>query len=314
MKASGAYLKGAEGNTYRPPLKSRWIGTASAMLSAIIFGFNPLMAQSAYRGGSNDIAFIFYSTVIALPVLAVMMKMLRIPFLPEKKQIKGILATGLFGAVTTMLLFCAYNYVATGIATTLHFTYPTFVAIGSVLILSQKLTKGKVGALLLSLCGIALAADFSGSANMLGIVLALTSGLTYALYILLMDKTGLKYMHFIRACFYFAFIKAVVSGIYGGVSGKLVIRMNGMAVGMTVLLGLLATIGAVVLFQIGVRYAGPSNAAIFSMLEPVTSLIVGFLFMNESMAPAKIAGCLLILSGIVLTVGEERKAKTAGGS
>ena len=289
------------------PAKSKQIGILSAALSALIFGFNPLIAKNAYAGGSNEMAFIFYSTAIAIPVLIVVLLILKLPLLPDKRQLPALFATGVFGAVTTMLLFASYNFVATGIATTLHFTYPTFVAVGSIFVLKQKLTKGKVMALVLSLGGIYLAADFTGGVDARGILLALISGMTYASYILCMDKTGLKDINFLQICLWLSVVKLIITGGYGMAAGQLNVHMNGIAWIMTLLLALLASIGAMSLFQIGVRYSGASNAAIFSMLEPVTSLVVGFFFMNEHMTALKWLGCVLILSGIVMTVLDDRK-------
>ena len=48
-------------------------GIGSAMLSAVIFGANPMIAKAAYMGGSNDIALVFGSTLAALPILMALM-------------------------------------------------------------------------------------------------------------------------------------------------------------------------------------------------------------------------------------------------
>ncbi|MCI6019633.1 MAG: DMT family transporter, partial [Clostridiales bacterium] len=120
-------------------------------------------------------------------------------------------------------------------------------------------------------------------------------------------KTGLKDINFLQICLWLSVVKLIITGGYGMAAGQLNVHMNGTAWIMTLLLALLAGIGAMSLFQIGVRYSGASNAAIFSMLEPVTSLIVGFFFMNEHMTALKWLGCVLILLGIVMTVLDEKK-------
>lgn len=285
-------------------------GTIATMLSALIYGFNPLLAVNAYNRGSNEIAFIVYSAVVCLVVSIVILKVMKQPIKPDKGSIPGLLLTGFFGTVTTILLFTAYNYVDSGIATTMHFTYPTFVAIGSIFVLKEKLTKYKIAALLVSLVGIFFAADFihSGSANLLGILIALISGMTYAGFILSMDKTGAKNLHFMRMCLYMTVIRLVMTFVYGAVVGKLAVSFDPTMWIITVVFALLVSIGATVLFQLGVRNAGASNAAIFSMFEPVTSIIVGFALMGEQFALIKMLGCVLILFGIVLTIMDGAKA------
>lgn len=286
------------------------LGTIATMLSALIYGLNPLMAVNAYNRGSNEIAFIAYSTILCVIVAFIVCKVMKQPIKPDKGSVPGLLLTGFFGAITTILLFTSYNYVDSGIATTLHFTYPTFVAIGSIFVLKEKLTKYKIAALAVSLIGIFFAADFihSGSANILGILIALISGMTYAGFILSMDKSGAKNLHFMRMCLYMSVIKLVMTFAYGAVVGKLAVSLDPVMWIITVVFALLVAIGATVLFQLGVRDAGASNAAIFSMFEPVTSIVVGFMLMGEQFAIIKMVGCVLILFGIVLTIMDGAKA------
>lgn len=290
----------------------RIAGMGSAMLSAVIFGANPMIAKAAYMGGSNDIALVFSSTLSALPILTAFMLLFKIPFALSKHQIRHILLTGFLGGVTTMLLFSAYNFVATGIATTLHFTYPAFVGLGSVILLGRKMNRMKVGALVMSLAGISLAAGSGSMGDMRGIVLALASGITYAAYILYLDKSGLKQMNFIKLCLYLSIVKTVIAGVYGLMAGRLTVRLSPYGFWMTILMGILAVILAVILFQIGVCYTGAANAAVYSLLEPVTSLLLGFLFMNEQITMAKGIGCLFILSGIFLTIKGDKISDLGG--
>lgn len=281
-------------------------GTGSAMLSAVIYGVNPMMAKVAYDNGSTEAAVILYSSLAVVPILIVILLAMKTPLLPKRKDIKSIFMLCFFQAVTTILLYASYNFTATGIATTMHFTYPTLVAIGGILFFKQKLTKKKMAALVFSLIGIALAADFAGVGSIKGIVLALASGVTYTAYILTMDYGGLKDKNIFSLCLYMSVGKVIATAIYGTATKSLNVHMNITAWEMILLLGISASIGATVLFQIGIRYIGSCNAAIFSMFEPVTSLAVGFWFMSEAMTAFKLIGCVLILSGIILTSLDNR--------
>jgi len=306
MVAAGKMCK-QQKDAYKMPVKSAWTGVISAMLSAVIYGFNALIATVARNGGINEVSLTMLSAAVAAVVLFSVVALLKIKILPERSQILPIIMAGIFGGTTQLLLFGSYHYVSSGIATTLHFTYPTFVAVGGIFVLKQKLTKSKVLALLVSLFGVYLAADFSGSASMTGVVLAVISGITYASYILVMDKTGLKNMNFFKMCGYMAVMRALIAGLYGLCTENIEISANMQAWGMVLVLGLASSCGANILFQVGVRYTGASNASIFSMFEPVTSIIVGFLILNESMNALKFVGCVLILSGIIITVMGEKK-------
>lgn len=282
-------------------------GIISAVISAILFGCEPLVALVAYDHGNNAIAFIFYATVIALIALFVILKIMKISILPKKKDVLPLILSGFFAALTTILLFISYNYIASGIATTLHFTYPTIVALGGVLLFKQKMTIQKILALLLSLAGIVCVADFSGNFSMTGVAIALISGVTYSTYILIMDHSEIKQIHFLKLSFYMAVVKLFVTLIFGLFQKSLVIPINGISIWMMILFAIGISIGAVTLFQIGVRDTGGSDAAIFSMFEPITSIIVGVSVFHDHLTGLKLLGCILILTGIVLTAMRTKK-------
>lgn len=285
----------------------RVFGTGCSMLSAVIYGFNPLMVFFVCSNGGSTMTFLFYSALLSLPLLFGMIRFQKVFLRPAKGQGKALFLLGFFGVITSLLLYTSYNYISSGIATTLHFVYPTFVMIGSVLVLRQKITKGKLLALSLSLAGIVLAADLTGEFRPLGMVLALSSGLTYACYIIWMDKTGLKDEDCWKICFYIALMKALVPLIMGLPTGELLVHMNIRAWGALLFVAAFQIVLGNVLFQEGVRHVGASYAAIFSLFEPVTSLIVGFCLMGEDMTVLKLMGCVAILAGIIVITLESRE-------
>ena len=65
--------------------------------------------------------------------------------------------------------------------------------------------------------------------------------------------------------------------------------------------------GAISLFQLGIRYTGAVAAAILSTLEPITSVILGVLVLGELFTTRKIAGCVCILFSVVLIAAAGKK-------
>lgn len=63
---------------------------------------------------------------------------------------------------------------------------------------------------------------------------------------------------------------------------------------------------ATVLLQIGVKEVGSQKASILAALEPVTSILVGVLFLNEPLRWSTVLGALLVISStMVLILGEK---------
>ena len=73
------------------------------------------------------------------------------------------------------------------------------------------------------------------------------------------------------------------------------------ALGLSFLLAVSTSFLAVSLLQWGIRLLGASSAALFSMLEPITSVAVGCLALAESVSRRSLLGCALILAGVALT-------------
>lgn len=107
--------------------------------------------------------------------------------------------------------------------------------------------------------------------------------------------------------FYLCLFGAALSGIYGGVTGQLALHLTGQAWLFAFLVSICASVGAISLFQLGIRYTGASTAAILSTLEPITSVILGVLVLGELFTARKIAGCLCILLSVVLIAAAGKK-------
>ena len=67
-----------------------------------------------------------------------------------------------------------------------------------------------------------------------------------------------------------------------------------------VLIAVVSTVVAVSCFFAGLRRVGPSEAAILSTFEPVVTVALAFLALNERLTPAQLAGGALVLAAVIL--------------
>ena len=109
-------------------------GICCTLLSAVIFGFTPILVRIAYEGGANSITITFLRAWLALPLLYALMHRRHIPLRLEDSQVKHVLLLGIVGScATTVCLYMSYNFISVGMATTLHFIYPILVSLGCAL-------------------------------------------------------------------------------------------------------------------------------------------------------------------------------------
>ena len=69
-----------------------------------------------------------------------------------------------------------------------------------------------------------------------------------------------------------------------------------------ILMGLLATTLALMLFQKGLLLCGEIKASMFSTFEPITGLLIGAIFQGEVLSLVEMCGILLILLSVIVLV------------
>ena len=296
-------------------------GILLTMLSAITFGFAFTLGPMTYgEGGSNPITLTFLRNFLSLPILLLILWQQKISLRVTAKELASLAILGGIGnAVTTWMLFIAFSLIDVGIATTIHFIYPVFVTIGCVLFYKEKLGLQKIIALLIATSGIGcffFGVDMSAGLNgnmFLGLILAVASGMTYAFYIIYMDKSGLKNQPVFKISFYVAATSSIAMGIFGTANGQLTLStLTPKSWVISTVFALLCTVVALSLLQIGIKHVGASTAAILTTFEPITSIVCGVLLLGESVTTVKIVACALIMTGVVtLSLAKQKKLAPA---
>ena len=289
-------------------MKSRTIGYLAVMISGMIFGTMPLLAKFIFSQGGNSINLVFWRFFFALPVLYYFIRRNpKIDFKITKLQRKNLLYVGIFGyAATAMTLYVSYNFIATGVATTLHFVYPILVIIGSAVFYKDRLTFIKVFCGILSTAGIYLLYSGELSGSLFGIFMALLSGVTYAFYVLYIDKSGLKELPSLKLTFYLSVIASISMFFFAIFTGQFTLQLTLPGWAVTLFLSIFVTLGAVNLLNVGIQRIGSQSSGILSTLEPITSIILGVLIFNEVLNIEIVIGCALILTAVVLIVKFDR--------
>lgn len=141
--------------------------------------------------------------------------------------------------------------------------------------------------------------DGSGEINLTGIFLSFASSITFAFYTIYLDKSGLKEMSTIKLTFYLCLIASIMMLIFSLVTNTFTINIKPIGWLMAMFLSLSVGLG-VNLFQIGIKIVGSQNTSILSTFEPITSVIVGILILNESFGIKTFFGIGLILLAVIM--------------
>lgn len=273
-------------------------------LSAIIFGLMPLLTKIIIARGATSLTIAFFRVFYVTIVLFFVLKIKKIDLHIEKREWLSVILTSVFGSgLTIIILNESYNYVDTGIATSLHFLYPLFVAILCCFFYGEKIKKKQIISLSFALVGI-ICFMSKGNGSLFGYFLAIASGLTYAFYLVKMDKTGLVKMNALKLSFYLALFTMLEIFTINLFMQDVVFKMDAIAYGLLLVLALSSSFLATVLLQKGVLLLGSTRASFICLLEPVTSMIVGILFLGEALTLNKGLGTLAIIISLIIFLKE----------
>ena len=274
-------------------------GIIYVLISALIYGFTPVLCSMTYDMGNTPLTITFFRSFFVLPVLAILMKKDHISMKITKIELGKVFVIALFGAVlTTLLLYSSYQYIAVGTATTLHFLYPLFVTLICHFIYRDSMRKTQIIALFISLVGVAFFINLNDLSAIQGIVMALISGFTFSIYLVGIEKFGVSNMHSYKLSFYIAMWVCICLVIVNLFTGQFNFDQPLLSYGLMVIVAILAQFVAVVMLKEGIAIIGSSLASMFSMAEPVSSVIFGAIFLSESITIMQIVGCVMIMIGV----------------
>ena len=182
--------------------------------------------------------------------------------------------------LTPYLLWSSYNYIPSGMATTIHFVYPVLVLIGSIVFYHEKLTGKKAVSCPFCVMGILCLCQTDGTISLMGFLIAFVSGIGTAELFLIALWTG-----------------------------KFTLSVAPAGWVLTVIFALSAGVIASTAFQLGTKYIGAQNASVLSTFEPLTSVIVGVIVYHEVMTGRTIAGITAILLSVIVVSCPDRTKK-----
>lgn len=109
--------------------KNAIIGYPAGIITGITYGLNPLFAMPLMKNGAATESILFFRYAFAVLLLGLFLLFRKQSFRVSGKQIGVLFILGLLYTSSSIFLFDAYEYIASGLATTLVFLYPVLVAI-----------------------------------------------------------------------------------------------------------------------------------------------------------------------------------------
>ncbi|MGJ0336992.1 DMT family transporter [Aliarcobacter cryaerophilus] len=278
-------------------------GVILAIISAICYGMNPLGALFLYEEGLNVNSVIFYRFIFASILLAIFMLIKKDSFYLKFKEIILLALLGLLFGISAISLFNSFLYMDAGLASTVLFIYPIFVAIIMALFFKEKNSIITILSIIFAFLGVVLLYESDGAnVSNFGIFLVIVSSLCYAIYIVIINQY-LK-LSALKVTFYSMLFCTITILIHSFFDSSLNIMplVNFNMWFYTIFLALVPTIISLLFLIKAIQLIGSTSASILGALEPLTAVLIGVYVFNEKITFWLVIGIVFILFGVILIV------------
>ncbi len=273
-------------------------------IAAAAYGMNPLFALPLYQAGMDPDSVLFFRYLFAIPILGIMIKARGRNFKIQQKEILPLIALGLLVALSSLTLFQSYNFMDAGIASTLLFVYPIMVALIMVAFFKEKMTLLTILCILMVLGGIALL--FKGgdgsTLSMTGILLVMASALSYAIYIVGVNRPILKEVATLKITFYILLFGLSLFLIRVNFGATLIMPEKWYLWFNLIALAVFPTAISFLCTTSAIQYIGSTPTAILGALEPVTAVFFGVVVFGEIITLRITCGIILIIMAVTLII------------
>ena len=292
--------------TMKPLSRNAIIGYPAGIITGITYGLNPLFAVPLINQGVYIDSILFFRYGLSVLILGGFMVISRQSFSLSWRQFRILLLLGILYTSSSLLLFESYNYIASGLATTIVFLYPVIVAL--IMVFLKVIPSWKVWiSIFATFIGVIAMthSDSTTAINPTGIVLSLGSATAYSIFIVIINKNkAIASISNSLLTFYALFVGALIfitrilwtgTDITSGIDNYFSwINLIGLA--------LLPTIVSTATLAVATRNIGATKASVLGVFEPITAILIGTLVFNEPLTTGIIVGIIISIAAITFMI------------
>lgn len=285
-------------------MSNKFKGYLLGCIAAASYGMNPLFALPLYSAGMNPDSVLFFRYLFAIPVLGIMLKARGRSFRLHRAEILPLIVMGLMVAISSLTLFESYNHMDAGIASTLLFVYPIIVALIMAVVYKEKLSTLTILCILMALGGISLLYQTSDGSTLsiVGVALVMASSLSYALYIVGVNRPRFKNIATLKLTFYVLVFGILLFLVRVKFGTELQVPFQWHQWGNLIALAIFPTAVSFLCTTMAIQYIGSTPTAILGALEPLTAVFFGVTVFGESLTPRISCGIIMIVSAVTLII------------
>jgi len=285
-------------------MNQKLAGFLSVFVGSISIATLGVFAKFGYIYGGTPLTLLFIRFLSGAVMFWIVVMFLKYKI--DKISLKDLIilfSGSCFIVFSSVTYFYALKYIEIPLAISIVYLYPAFVTLFAFLFFKEKISRVKVIALILSLCGGSLLIKIFNIGNagihLIGIILAMMCSILVASYIVVIQRTLSRYRIFSTAVLFITFAAIIAFFIMlprwqtlGTINGNVLIT------------GILMAFFTIFLPRIflfyGIKKIGASRMSIICSSELIFSSLFAFLLLGEGFDIIQGAGAFLILSGTII--------------
>ena len=283
-------------------------GYSLGVIAAVSYGTNPLFALPLLGAGIDAFSVLFLRYLFAIPMLALMMVARGRGFGLSKRQVLPLVVLGLLMALSSLTLYISYAYIGAAIASTLLFIYPILVTVIMAVCFHERVTWLTVLCIVLATTGIGLLyrGDDGAVLNPYGLLLVFLSALSYAIYLVTVNRGELKEIPTLKLTLYVIIFGLFLFAFRFQIGTFSILCDNPLLWLSAFCMALFPTAVSLICTSSAIQKIGSTPVAILGAVEPVTAVAIAILIFNELLTPRLAIGMLLVVISVTFII--------AGGS
>ena len=291
-------------------------GLLYGLLSSASFGLIPLFTIPAMQAGMQFESILFYRFLFACLALGGILLVNGQSFRIKRQDIPSLFLLALLYLMSAVFLFWGYKFMASGVATTIHFMYPVLTTLIMMIFFHEKKSLWRMAAIALAVTGVFFLSSGdgtgsvtwsgidtkTGSFSFLGLFIVLLSALGYALYLVTMSQLKIGQMKGLLLTFYVFLFGGILLFIGTETISQLQPISKWHTAGNLILLALIPTVVSNLALVRAVKSIGSTLTSVLGAMEPVTAVCVGIFLFGEAFTTSIGVGIALIIAAVIVII------------
>jgi len=299
-------------------LNAPWVGVVVALITAVCYGFIPfftlpLKPETATDAADamSDPSILFYRFGFATLLIGLIMLAKRKSFRVTRGELVTLTYLAFISDGSALFLIDSYNYMSSGVATTLHFLYPVVTALIMMTFYHESRRPVTLFAITMAVVGVGILSWSEGKMSWQGVAIALISAVCYALYLIRVNRSRAATMEGWKLVFYIMFIGALIFGAEALRQGNFQPIETAVQWKNLVCVAVVCTFVTNLLLVVAVKRIGSTMTAVIGALEPLTAVVIGCTVLGEPINWRVIVGMLLIIPAVILIIFTSKHTSAA---